>query len=82
MKIEDILSICDHTLLLQTATWPEIKDLCDDAMKYHTASVCIPPCYVKQAADYMQGRIKVCTVIGFLMEIVLRRQRCLRQKMP
>ena len=44
---------------------PEIKDLCDDAMKYHTASVCIPPCYVKQAADYMQGRIKVCTVIGF-----------------
>ena len=65
MKIEDILSICDHTLLLQTATWPEIKDLCDDAMKYHTASVCIPPCYVKQAADYMQGRIKVCTVIGF-----------------
>lgn len=65
MKIEDILSICDHTLLLQTVTWPEIKDLCDDAMKYHTASVCIPPCYVKQAADYMQGRIKVCTVIGF-----------------
>lgn len=65
MKIEDILSICDHTLLLQIATWPEIKDLCDDAMKYHTASVCIPPCYVKQAADYMQGRIKVCTVIGF-----------------
>ena len=65
MKIEDILSICDHTLPLQTATWPEIEDLCDDAMKYHTASVCIPPCYVKQAADYMQGRIKVCTVIGF-----------------
>lgn len=64
-KIEEILAICDHTLLLQTSTWEEIKGICDDAMKYHTASVCIPPCYVKQAADYMQGRIPVCTVIGF-----------------
>ncbi len=65
MNIQDILSICDHTLLLQTATWSEIQQICDDAMKYNTASVCIPPCYVKQAADYMQGKIKVCTVIGF-----------------
>lgn len=65
MNIQDILSICDHTLLLQTATWAEIQQICDDAMKYNTASVCIPPCYVKQAADYMQGKIKVCTVIGF-----------------
>ena len=64
-KIEEILAVCDHTLLLQTSTWEEIKGICDDAMKYHTASVCIPPCYVKQAADYMQGRIPVCTVIGF-----------------
>lgn len=64
-KIEEILAVCDHTLLLQTSTWEEIKGICDDAMKYHTASVCIPPCYVKQTADYMQGEIPVCTVIGF-----------------
>jgi deoxyribose-phosphate aldolase len=65
MDKEKILSSCDHTLLLQGSTWEEIRGICDDAMKYHTASVCIPPCYVKQAADYMKGRIKVCTVIGF-----------------
>ncbi len=65
MDKKDILAVCDHTLLLQGSTWEEIKVICDDAMKYHTASVCIPPCYVKQAADYMQGKIKVCTVIGF-----------------
>ena len=63
--IKDILAVCDHTLLQQTSTWEEIRGICDDAMKYHTASVCIPPCYVRQAADYMQGRIPVCTVIGF-----------------
>ena len=63
--IKDILAVCDHTLLLQTSTWEEIRGICDDAMKYHTASVCIPPCYVRQAVDYMQGRIPVCTVIGF-----------------
>lgn len=65
IEIKDILSICDHTLLLQTSTWEEIRGICDDAMKYHTASVCIPPCYVKQAKEYMQGKIPVCTVIGF-----------------
>ena len=65
MDIKDILAICDHTLLLQTSTWEEIKAICDDAMKYHTASVCIPPCFVKKAHDYMAGTIKVCTVIGF-----------------
>jgi deoxyribose-phosphate aldolase len=65
MDKKDILAVCDHTLLLQGSTWEEIKGICDDAMKYETASVCIPPCYVKQAADYMKGRIKVCTVIGF-----------------
>lgn len=63
--IKEILAVCDHTLLLQTSTWEEIRGICDDALKYHTASVCIPPCYVRQAADYMQGRIPVCTVIGF-----------------
>ncbi len=65
MEIADILGKVDYTLLLQTATWEEIKALCDDAVKYKTASVCIPPCYVKQAADYLEGRMKVCTVIGF-----------------
>ena len=62
---EEILSICDHTLLLQNATWDEIKVICDDAMKYHTASVCIPPCYVKRAYEYMGDKIPVCTVVGF-----------------
>ena len=63
--IKDILAVCDHTLLLQTSTWEKIREICDDALKYHTASVCIPPCYVKQAAEYLGGRIPVCTVIGF-----------------
>ena len=65
MDIKEILKHVDHTLLRQTATWAEIRKLCDDAMKYDTASVCIPPCYVKEACDYMGGRIPVCTVVGF-----------------
>ena len=65
MNINDILARCDHTLLLQTATWDEIRALCDDGMKYKTASVCIPPCYVKQAKEYVGDRLAVCTVIGF-----------------
>jgi len=65
MDIREILGKCDHTLLLQTSTWEEIKALLDDAIRYGTASVCIPPCYVKQAADYAAGRMAVCTVIGF-----------------
>ncbi|MBR2044906.1 MAG: deoxyribose-phosphate aldolase [Agathobacter sp.] len=65
MEQRDILAIVDHTLLLQTATWEEIKAICDDGMKYETASVCIPTCYVKQAKDYMGDKCKVCTVIGF-----------------
>ena len=65
MNINEILSYCDHTLLLQTATPDEIIALCDDAVKFKTASVCIPPCYVKLASDYLKGRVKVCTVIGF-----------------
>ena len=64
IETKDILAVCDHTLLLQTSTWEEIRGICDDAMKYHTASVCIPPCYVKQADEYMKGQIPVCTVIG------------------
>ncbi len=65
MNINEILNKCDHTLLLQTATTQEIIALCDDALKFKTASVCVPPCYVKTAADYLKGRVKVCTVIGF-----------------
>ena len=65
MDIQKILNACDHTLLKQTATWEEIRALCDDGIKYHTASVCIPPCYVKQAKEYVGDRLAVCTVIGF-----------------
>lgn len=65
MDIRKILGKCDHTLLLQTAAWEEIRALLDDAIRYQTASVCIPPCYVKQAADYAAGRMAICTVIGF-----------------
>lgn len=65
MELKDILSKCDHTLLTQTATWEEIRAVCDDGMKYGCASVCIPASYVRQAADYVDGRLPVCTVIGF-----------------
>ena len=65
MEIKEILSKCDHTLLAQTATWDEIKAICADGIKYQTASVCIPPCYVKRASEYANGRVKICTVIGF-----------------
>ncbi|MBR7044512.1 MAG: deoxyribose-phosphate aldolase [Lachnospiraceae bacterium] len=65
MDIREILGKCDHTLLLQASTWEEIKALLDDAIRYGTASVCVPPCYVKQAAEYAAGRMAVCTVIGF-----------------
>ncbi|HBI60932.1 MAG TPA: deoxyribose-phosphate aldolase [Lachnospiraceae bacterium] len=65
MDKSEILKHVDHTLLLQTATWEEIRQICDDAIKYQTASVCIPPGYVKQAEEYMQGQIPLCTVIGF-----------------
>jgi deoxyribose-phosphate aldolase len=68
MNIEKILSMVDHTLLKQESTWEQIKSLCDDAIKYNTASVCIPPSFVKQAKEYMieQGAdIAICTVIGF-----------------
>ena len=64
-ELQDILSRVDHTLLAQGATWKEIKAICDDGIKYGCASVCIPASYVKQAAEYVAGRIPVCTVIGF-----------------
>ena len=65
MNNQEILSIVDHTLLSQTATWEEIKIICDDAIHYKTASVCIPPSYVKAVKDYVGDKMKICTVIGF-----------------
>lgn len=65
MDGKEMLKYVDHTLLTQTATWEEIKKICDEAMEYGTASVCIPPSYVKAAKEYMKDRMAVCTVIGF-----------------
>ena len=65
MDVKEILGKCDHTLLAVTATWEEIKALIDDGIKYHTASVCISPCFVRQAKDYAGDRLAICTVIGF-----------------
>ena len=65
MDVKEMVKHVDHTLLLQPSTWEEMKQICDDAVTYGTASVCIPPSYVKQAADYLQGKVPVCTVIGF-----------------
>jgi len=65
MELKDILAKCDHTLLGQTATWADIKAICDDGMKFKTASVCIPAAYVKQAKEYVGENLAICTVIGF-----------------
>lgn len=65
MTIEDILAKVDHTLLKVDATWDEIKEIIDDGIKYKTASVCIPASFVKRAAEYADGKVKICTVIGF-----------------
>ena len=65
MDVKDILSRCDHTLLAQGATWAEIRALCDDGVRYGCASVCIPASYVKQAAEYLGGKLPVCTNIGW-----------------
>ena len=65
MDIKEVLSKCDHTLLKQQSTKKEILLLCDEGIKYQTASVCIPPCFVKEAKAYVQGKLKICTVIGF-----------------
>lgn len=65
MKNEEILKHVDHTLLTQTATWNEIRQICDDGIRYQTASVCIPPSYVKQAKEYVKDNVAICTVIGF-----------------
>ena len=65
MTREEILSHVDHTLLKPEATWPQIQTICDEAIANHTASVCINTCYVKQAVEYLAGRIPVCCVVGF-----------------
>ena len=65
MNINEILAKCDHTLLAQAATWDEIKAICDDGMKFKTASVCIPASFVKQAKEYVGEKLQICTVIGF-----------------
>lgn len=65
MNKQDILKRLDHTLLKQDVTWEQIKTLCDEGMKYHTASVCIPPCYVQKAKQYVGNHLAICTVIGF-----------------
>ena len=65
MELKEILKRVDHTLLSQSATWDEIKVICDDGIRYGCASVCIPASYVKKAAEYVQGKIAICTVIGF-----------------
>ena len=65
MDIQAILSKCDHTLLSQTATWEQIRKICDEGMRYQTASVCIPPSFVAQAKNYVGDTLKICTVIGF-----------------
>ena len=65
MDVKEILKHVDHTLLSQTATWEEIRAICDDGMKYHTASVCIPASFVRQAKEYVGEKLPICTVIGF-----------------
>ena len=65
MELKEILSRCDHTLLKQESTWEQIRTLCDEGVKYGCASVCIPASFVKQADEYLDGKLKVCTVIGF-----------------
>lgn len=80
MNEKEILKKVDHTLLRQTATWDEIRELCDDAIRYGTASVCIPPAYVKQAKKYVQDNMKICTVIGFPNGYMTKETKCFETK--
>ena len=76
MELKDILAKCDHTLLAQTATWDEIKAICDDGIKYKTASVCIPASFVKQAKDYVGEKLAICTVVGFPNGYATTKAKC------
>lgn len=82
MNRDEVLKHVDHTLLTQTATWEEIKEILDDGIKYSTASACIPAAYVKQSAEYVEGKLPICTVIGFPTATAPRQSKCLRQRMP
>ena len=77
MELKEILSKCDHTLLGQASTWAEIKAICDDGMKYKTASVCIPASFVKQAKEYVGEKLAICTVIGFPNGYSTTKVKCL-----
>ena len=76
MELSQILSKCDHTLLAQSATWADIRAICDDGMKYKTASVCIPASFVKQAKDYVGKNLAICTVIGFPNGYATTKSKC------
>lgn len=76
MDIKEILSKVDHTNLKQTATWQDIKQLCDEGIEYSVASVCIPPSYVKSAKEYVGNRLKVCTVTGFPNGYATAKSKC------
>ena len=76
MNAKEMLARVDHTLLKPEATWPQVQQLCDEAMRYGTASVCINTCYVKQAAEYMQGKIPVCCVVGFPLGAMDTESKC------
>ena len=76
MELKDILARCDHTLLAQTATWEDIKAICDDGMKFATASVCIPASFVKQAKEYVGEKLAICTVIGFPNGYATTKAKC------
>ena len=76
MELKEILAKCDHTLLAQTATWEQIKAICDDGMHYHTASVCIPASFVKQAKEYVGDKLAICTVIGFPNGYATTKAKC------
>ena len=80
MQLNEILSKCDHTLLAQTATWADIKAICDDGMRYATASVCIPASFVKQAKEYVGDRLAICTVIGFPNGYATTKAKCFMAK--
>ena len=76
MQLSEILSKCDHTLLTQTATWADIQAICDDGIKYQTASVCIPASFVKQAKEYVGDKLAICTVIGFPNGYATTKAKC------
>ncbi len=76
MELSEILNKCDHTLLTQTATWEEIRGICDDGMRFKTASVCIPACYVRQAKEYVGEKLPICTVIGFPNGYATTKAKC------